>query len=303
MSAPLFTVFTPTFNRAHTLTRAFESLSSQTFRDFEWLVIDDGSTDGTRDLVERWKHEASFPIRYEHQINQGKMAAFNRGVGFAGGELFVPLDSDDELLPDALAKFTEAWQSCPPHDRDRFSGVTGLCLDVQRQVVGNVFPRSPLDSNTLEAVYRYKIRGEKQGFTRTSVLREFPFPEIHGTKYMPESIVWTRIARKYLTRYINEPVRIYHQDSGNQLTKSVVAHARGYAFWHCLVLNEQTEYFRYAPEEFLRSAIQYVRFSLHSGLRREIWGRLKNPLAKLLIVATLPVSVALFWRDRIRSSR
>ena len=87
MSPPLFTVFTPTFNRAHTLGRVYESLSSQTLRDFEWLIIDDGSTDGTDALVERFRQAASFPIRYEYQSNQGKNAAFNREVGLAQGEL------------------------------------------------------------------------------------------------------------------------------------------------------------------------------------------------------------------------
>ena len=187
MTAPLYTVFTPTFNRAHTLRRVYDSLCRQTFRDFEWLIVDDGSTDRTRGLVETWKSEAPFPIRYVYQHNQGKLVAFNHGVRLAEGQLFLPLDSDDELLPEGLAKLTASWLSCA--ERDQFCGVTGLCLDQKGGVVGSIFPRSPLDSNALEAIYRFRIKGEKQGFIRTLVLREFPFPEISGVKYIPESIV------------------------------------------------------------------------------------------------------------------
>jgi glycosyltransferase involved in cell wall biosynthesis len=91
----LFTVFTPSYNRARTLPRVYESLQRQTLRNFEWLVMDDGSTDDTRQLVTRWQAESNFPIRYIFQENQGKPAAFNHGVQEARGKLFLTLDSDD----------------------------------------------------------------------------------------------------------------------------------------------------------------------------------------------------------------
>ena len=95
--AHLFTVFTPTFNRAHTLGRVYASLRAQTYTDFEWLIVDDGSTDGTEELVRGWMAEAPFPLRYLTQVHGHKKAAFNRGVREANGELFVALDSDDEM--------------------------------------------------------------------------------------------------------------------------------------------------------------------------------------------------------------
>ncbi|MGQ9564843.1 MAG: glycosyltransferase family 2 protein, partial [Thermogutta sp.] len=96
-----FTVFTPTYNRAHTLSRTYESIRRQTIRDFEWVIVDDGSTDGTDELVQQWQQECNdFPIRYFWQPNQHKKVAFNRGVREAKGQWFVPIDSDDELLPD-----------------------------------------------------------------------------------------------------------------------------------------------------------------------------------------------------------
>lgn len=304
MAPPLFTVFTPTFNRAHTLGRVYESLRRQSFHDFEWVIIDDGSTDGTRALVESWTHATPFPLRYEFQPNQGKNVAFNHGIRIAHGELFVPLDSDDELVPNALITLRMAWLSCPPGERDRYSGVTGLCLDVQNNVVGTVYPRSPLDSTSLETRLRFKVRGEKSGFIRTAVLREYPFPEFPGMRYSPEAIVWARIGQKYLTRFINDPIRIYHQNTGNQVTTSrPETYAQGHALWHRAVLNEQMDYFRYAPEEYVRSAIHYARFSFHIGERRAMWTELRNPLAKLLVFLTLPISMAVFLRDRLTGAR
>src|SRR5438874_2378327 len=94
-----FTVLTPTYNRANTLPRVYDSLRAQSFRDFEWLVLDDGSSDGTKSLIEDWQATSDFPIRYIYQENQGKPAAFNRGVQEASGELLLTLDSDDACVP------------------------------------------------------------------------------------------------------------------------------------------------------------------------------------------------------------
>lgn len=100
-----FTVFTPTYNRWHTLHRVYYSLSSQTFKDFEWLIVDDGSTDDTKNLVQNWQKKSKFTIRYYYQPNLGKTAALNRGVKLALGKLFLILDSDDGCIPKALEKF------------------------------------------------------------------------------------------------------------------------------------------------------------------------------------------------------
>jgi len=115
---PLFTLFTATFNRAHTLHRVYESLVCQTLRDFEWLIVDDGSTDSTREVVEGWQSEAAIPIRYYHQPNAGYHIAFNRGVELARGELFLSLGSDDACKPYALERFYHHWMAIPETERE-----------------------------------------------------------------------------------------------------------------------------------------------------------------------------------------
>ena len=138
-----FTVFTPTYNRARTIERVYRSLAAQAFRGFEWVVVDDGSTDGTRELVEAWKAEASFPIRYEWQENRGKHIASNKGIALARGELFITADSDDEFPPTALETFKRVWESIPEAERPGFAGAAGLCVDQRGRLVGDRFPRSP----------------------------------------------------------------------------------------------------------------------------------------------------------------
>ncbi len=216
----VFTVFTPTFNRSLTLSRVYESLCLQTFRDFEWLIVDDGSTDGTGELVEKWQTESGFPIRYIYQENQGKPAAFNRGVREAQGELFLTLDSDDACVPQALERFKYYWDRIPPTEKDKFSAVTVLCKDHNGKLVGDMFPRDVLDSDSIELFFKYNVKGEKWGFHRTDVLKQFPFPTVRNAKFVSEGVVWFAIARRFKTRFVNEMLRIYHMndETGDRLT-------------------------------------------------------------------------------------
>ncbi|MBB5204471.1 glycosyltransferase involved in cell wall biosynthesis [Inhella inkyongensis] len=219
--APLFTVFTATFNRAHTLHRVHDSLCKQTLKDFEWLIVDDGSTDGTEDLVRSWIEHQSFPIRYIRQVNQGKHFAYNRGVEEANGELFLALDSDDTCSPYALARFHHHWLSIPAAQRPSFSGVTCLCQDQQGRALGGPLPEAFIDGPPFEVISRLRREGEMWGFHRTDVLRQFRFPEIPSERFVPEGLVWNRIGRRYQIRFVNESLRHYFSSSDGLSAKMV----------------------------------------------------------------------------------
>lgn len=299
VESPAFTVFTPTYNRAHTLHRVYESLASQTLRDFEWLIVDDGSTDGTAAIVRGWQPTADFPIRYFSQQNRGKHAAFNRGVREARGMLFLPLDSDDACVPSALERFQCHWQSIPEDRREAFSGVTALCMDGAGQLIGTRFPRAVIDSDSLEMRYRFKAVYENWGFHRTDVLRQHPFPDnVEG--YVPEGIVWSRIARQYKTRFVNEVLRIYHLDQPSLMRGSSPArHAAGVRLAELMTLNTDLDYFRYAPLEFCRVAARYVRLSLHVGTSlTEQWRQITTAAGRMLWLLALPVGYVLYARDK-----
>jgi glycosyltransferase involved in cell wall biosynthesis len=273
-----FTVFTATYNRAHTINRVYESLKSQSFLDFEWLIIDDGSSDGTYELIQHWQTQAPFPIRYAWQENQGKHIAFNRGVKEAKGELFLQLDSDDSCIPEALERFKSHWDAIPVGEQALFSAVTALCMNERGGLIGDKFPLDVLDSDSMEIRYRYKVKGDKWGFHRTEVLQNFPFPDSYRG-LVPEGVVWSAIASKYKTRFINEMLHVYWSDENadsDQLTKesNPFKYAAGLALWHQSILNHDIVWLRFAPEQFLRSAVHYVRFSSHMG--KNIFEQVRN---------------------------
>jgi hypothetical protein len=302
-----FTVFTPTYNRAHTLHRVYESLLAQTYRDFEWLIIDDGSADNTREKIERWQQENLFPITYIYQENQGKHIASNQGVATAQGELFLTFDSDDSCVPEALERFKYHWDSILTEQNSTFSGVTCLCKDEDGNIIGNKFPFNPTDSDSLEIRYRFKIIGEKWGFHLTNVMREFPFPEISGCNYVPENIVWSTIARKYKTRFVNEPLRTYW-DGEDQVTnkqkplRSLSRGSRAHALLHQEVLNKELDYFTMAPVHFLKSAIHFSRFSFHANRNILTQFNSLNTLGgKILWLITLPIGGLVYCKDYLKS--
>ncbi|MGE4368479.1 MAG: glycosyltransferase family 2 protein [Burkholderiaceae bacterium] len=300
-----FSVITPTYNRASTLERAYESLCDQSFQDFEWIVVDDGSTDRTPNLVQAWQRQARFPIRYHWQENQHKKTAFNRGVAMAHGQFVVVLDSDDHLDTNALFVMARAWKEIPANEHGRFVAITGLCARPDGKIVGDMFPGDVIDTTAIDMTFRYRVRGEKFGCMRTDVLRRFPFPEnIPG--YVPESVVWWAIARAgYKTRFVNQVFRVYH-DTPDSLTRDK-RNSSSQAVGLCLLARDTLvtclPWFRYRPLEFILAAARYTRFRLtvrHLGQYLPQACRLAGFVPRLLVGVMFPLGLALYVRDRVR---
>ena len=298
----LFTVFTPTRNRGHVLHRAYESLRRQTFRDFEWLVVDNDSEDETEALVTKWQGEAAFPIRYLRHENRGVHMSRLRAVQEARGELFVTMRSADSCMPETLERFRYHWFSIPDTDRAGYVGVTALAMDDRGQIIGHVFPADVFDSSPNELYYRYGVRGEKWGFQRVDVLRRYPLPDIPGyAGYVPEGVMWARIGRRYRTRYINEVLRVYWLDQPTSVSKpaNFADNAPGGLIETQEFLNRDAAWFREAPVAALLRAAKYVRCSLHlrQGLRRQ-WRGVSAPVGRALWLGALPVGLAVYILDR-----
>lgn len=204
-----FTIFTPSYNRAHTLPRLFDSLKKQTFQDFEWLIVDDGSTDETQKIIEEiQRSEKTFPITYLKTENGGKHRAINLGLNHANGTLFFIVDSDDYLPENSLETMDLMEKSIPPEQKHEFAGVCGQRYYIEKEVaIGTTFNGCDvLDITTLERA-KYNITGDKSEVVYTEVFRKFPFPEIPGEKFCTENVVWDRIAHAGLKfRFFNADV-------------------------------------------------------------------------------------------------
>lgn len=254
----LLTVFTPTYNRAGLLERLFDSLCEQTLKDFEWLIVDDGSRDNTRSAVEifRQSSDASFPIRYFYQENGGKHRAINRGVKEAKGELFLIVDSDDSLPHDSLEYIAKYYQQI--RDDKTFGGVCGYMAHHDGKVIGHGNDAEVLDTTSIDMRFRHNIQGDMCEVFRTKVLRENPFPDIQGEKFVPEALVWNRIARKYKLRVFSKVV--YYRDYlDGGLTDKIIRIRMNSPIASMMTYAEMTQYD--IPLLYkVKSAINYWRF-------------------------------------------
>jgi glycosyltransferase involved in cell wall biosynthesis len=261
-----FTVFTPVYNRAGALVRPWRSLCSQTYRDFEWIAIDDGSTDNGLEILRGYERAATFPVTVLTQPNGGKHTAWNRAVALAQGELFVPLDSDDECVPEALERMARIWDDLPQEERGKYSGINVLGMDgLTGETVGDPFPASPFDTNNLELKYVHRVRGEKWGCIRTDLLAAHPFPDEPLAPYFPETYVWFQLARHWAVRCVNERLRIIHRDQPNHVT-SRTRKLNGlpckfrYDVWHFC---ENFDYLVRDKREFAMTGANIWRLGLH----------------------------------------
>ena len=207
------TVFTPTYNRAHLLPRLYKSLCAQTCKDFEWIIVDDGSADDTKSIVDGFIHDCAITIRYFRQENGGKHRAINRGVKEAKGNLFFIADSDDTLpeksIETVLKQYEKAKNLTP------LGGVCGLDQTFDGKIIGNGLHTEHIVSNSIDIRMRHGVDGDLKEVFLTSVLKEFPFPEIEGEKFCPEALVWFRIARKYNLYFFNQPIyNVEYQTGG-----------------------------------------------------------------------------------------
>lgn len=214
----MITIFTPTYNRAHLLARLYRSLCHQSNKDFEWVIVDDGSVDHTEAVIESFQVENQIAIQFYKQENRGKHSAINKGVSLAKGELFFIVDSDDYLAAQAVEEvyfYFNKMQHLPS-----VAGVAGRRMYADFSIVGTS-NYEELISNSLDIRYLHQVTGDLVEVFKTEVLKKYPFPESKGEKFCPEALVWNRIAQNYDLLFFNKGIYITEYLEGG-LTSSIV---------------------------------------------------------------------------------
>lgn len=226
----ILTVFTPTYNRAYTLHKCYESLRRQTNKDFVWLIIDDGSTDNTKELVDSWlKNDNGFEIRYAYKENGGMHTGHNKAYELIDTELNVCIDSDDYMPDDAVESILSFWEK----NRDNnYSGIIALDMFENGEIIGKKLPEQK--STTLSGYYYNGGKGDKKLIYRTEVMNKYPaYPEFKGEKFVPLDYKYLLADQDYELLIMNKPVCVveYMEDgSSKNMLRQYYRNPKGFAF-------------------------------------------------------------------------
>lgn len=249
----MLTVFTPTYNRAYCLHLGYEALKRQTCKDFIWLIIDDGSTDNTKELVDTWIEEGIVDLEYYYKENGGMHTAHNEAYKHIDTELNVCIDSDDYMTDNAVEKILTLWNS---FGSNKYAGIVGLDADVEGNVIGIPFPERLKECTYSELKPRFGVYGDKKSVYRTDVIKGcIPYPTFDGEKFVPlyHPII---IDRDYKVLCYNEVFCIVnYQTDGSTLNmfKQYVNNPNGFLHYRKILM----EYVPFLSMKF-RSAIHYV---------------------------------------------
>ena len=251
------TVFTPAYNRAHTLQRLHDSLVCQSCQDFEWLIVDDGSRDNTQKLIHALCAISPIEIRYFYQNNAGQHVAMNRGIEEAHSELFFMVDSDDYLPNDAIGYILERWQEI--RNDPTFCGIVGNRCFENGETVGMQNPYNEIVSDFLSYRSELGIQGDRAEVIRTNIIKQYLYPVFPKEKSLPIAVMFNRIAQNYKALYINKCFYIadYAPDGmGAYWTRDRIQNPQGTALYYSEIINFSSS-IRYK----IRMALNYWRYS------------------------------------------
>ncbi|UKM63952.1 glycosyltransferase family 2 protein [Flavobacteriaceae bacterium GSB9] len=254
------TIFTPSFNRAYCLYQCYNSLIAQTKNNFIWLIIDDGSIDNTKELVNSWMQENKINIQYHYQDNQGMHGAHNAAYRLIKTELNVCIDSDDYMPNDAVENILNYWNTLKNKPKD-LAGFIGLDAYKNGSVIGHSIPDS-ISFTTLEDLHnKHKVTGDKKLVLRTSIVKQFPpYPIFPNERFVPLGTLYLQIDKKYKLGCLNNILCIveYLEDgSSRNIVKQYYRHPKGFRYARVNAL-KHSNYLKVR----LKNAIHYVSHSI-----------------------------------------
>lgn len=288
------TIFTPTYNRAYCLGQCYESLVKQTNKDFVWLIIDDGSTDTTKTLVESWINEKKLDIIYNFQENQGMHGAHNGAYKLITTELNICIDSDDFMPDDAIEKILNFWNKT--HKNEHIAGIIGLDANKDGKIIGTKIPENIKETTLYDLYQIHKVKGDKKLVYRTDVVKKYPpYPLFEGERFVPLGYLYQLIDQDYKLLTLNEVFCIveYMEDgSSMNILKQYRRHPKGFAFSRksrmLLAKNFKDKF---------KNAIHYVSSSIFNHNKKF----LKESPKKLTTILAIPFGIFLNIYIRIKT--
>ena len=280
------TVFTPSYNRAYTLHKCYESLLRQTSKDFTWLIIDDGSSDNTKELVDSWINENKIEINYIYQENQGMHGAHNTAYKNIKTELNVCIDSDDYMPDDAVEKIISFWNK---NKRSDLAGIMALDAYTNGKVIGDKFPNELKESTYFDIYNKYGLKGDKKLIYRSELTIQYPYPIFEGEKYVSLAYKYAKLDSKYKLALMNEVVcNVEYMEDGSSLNmlKQYRRNPKGFAFIRIDNMKNPKASLKFKFKE----CIHYVSSSFISKNKNY----LKESPCKILTVLAIPVGYVLY---------
>ena len=280
------TVFTPTYNRAYCLGDLYESLCRQTSKDFLWLIIDDGSTDETKGLVEKWQKEDTIEIRYFFKENGGMHSGYNAAYDLIETELNMCMDSDDYCTDHAVESILNHWKT---FGSDKYAGIFALDSLKNGEVIGDKFPPELKETTIGEFYWIHHLKGDKKLIYRTEVVKKYAkYPEFEGEKFVPIFCIPFMIDKDYKMLTLNEIICIveYREDgSTKNILQSYFNNPKGFNYSRKIRMI-------YSPSfiDRFRNAIHYVSGSIIARNKNFIG---ESPKKALTLVA-LPLGGLLY---------
>ena len=284
----LLTIFTPTYNRAYILPELYHSLCKEPSDSFIWLIVDDGSTDNTQQLVENWQRDNRIEIFYYKQENGGKMRAHNKGVELCTTPLFFCIDSDDQIATGAVEKILETHQTL------RADEILGG-IAAKKLIINKLASKDLPDKkrSTLHNIYASGFKGDTSLVFKTDVLREFPFPEIEGEKFVTEGYVYDQIDQKYELLIMNEfLMRCEYQEDGYTFNADslYLKYPKGWALYF-------SQYYTFYAKS-IRDRIKYMGYYVSMCLiaKTPFLQVLKDAPSLFICIISIPAGIKFFNR-------
>lgn len=281
------TIFTPTFNRAHTLGRTYQSLLRQSCKDFEWLIIDDGSTDNTQELVEKWSKENKIPIRYIFKENGGLYTGYNTAYANINTELNVCIDSDDYMPDDAVEIILTHWKK---YGGSEYAGITGLDYLLKGTPIGGLFPSNMHKGHLIDLIVKKLHSGDTKQVMRTDLMKSVsPLTGFPGEKNFNPAYMFFQVDNEYPSLFINKNLCYVEYQQNDSMSKGIFKQylnsPNSFAKTRILYLTLKRTSFSF----IIRNCIHYNSSCIIANDKN--W--LKNSPRKFLTILTRPLGYLL----------